>query len=244
MADQYDVTGMSCAACQAHVEKAVAKVPGVTNVAVSLLTNSMRVEGTADESAIVNAVENAGYGAKKRSFGADAGSSGVGASAKLAAEEEALKDKTTPAMVKRLVSSVVVLLVLMYFSMGAHMWGWPVPPFMAGNHVAMGLMQMLLTIVVMIINRKFFVSGFKSLIHRAPNMDALVAIGSGTAFAYSTVMLFYMTYVQVHQGSEAAMAVMNEFYFESAAMILTLITVGKTLESYSKGRTTDALKSL
>ena len=241
MAEQYDVTGMSCASCQAHVEKAVSKVPGVTNVAVSLLTNSMRVEGTASEADIVAAVENAGYGAKKRSYGQENRGS---ASAKLAAQEEALEDKTTPGMVRRLVLSVIFLLVLMYFSMGAYMWGWPVPPFMVGNHVAMGLMQMLLTIVVMLVNRKFFVSGFKSLFHGAPNMDALVAIGSGTAFAYSTVMLFYMTYVQVHQGSQAAMAVMNDFYFESAAMILTLITVGKTLESYSKGRTTDALKSL
>lgn len=244
MADQYDVTGMSCAACQAHVEKAVSKVPGVSSVAVSLLTNSMRVDGTASETDIVKAVENAGYGAKKRNFDSDKKSSGISASAKLAAEEEALKDKSTPLMIRRLVWSVAVLLVLMYFSMGAHMWGWPVPFWMKGNHVAMGLMQMLLTIIVMIINRKFFINGFKSLFHLAPNMDALVAMGSGTAFAYSTVMLFYMSYQQVHYGSEAAMAVMNELYFESAAMILTLITIGKTLESYSKGRTTDALKSL
>lgn len=244
MAEQYDVTGMSCASCQAHVEKAVSKVPGVKSVSVSLLTNSMRVEGDAKEADIVKAVEDAGYGAKKRDFGGNTAKSGSSAGAKLAAEEEALKDKTTPGMIRRLVSSIAVLLVLMYFSMGAHMWGWPVPPFMKGNHVAMGLTQMLLTIIVMIINRKFFISGFKSLFHGAPNMDALVAMGSGTAFVYSTVMLFSMTYVQVHQGSEAAAAVMNEFYFESAAMILTLITVGKTLESYSKGRTTDALKSL
>ena len=242
MADTYDVTGMSCAACQAHVEKAVQKVPGVKSVTVSLLTNSMRVEGTASASEIEKAVADAGYGAKLRSF--EEKQSGAGASAKLQAEEEALEDRNTPKMIRRLVSSVAVLLVLMYFSMGAHMWGWPVPPFMVGNHVAMGLMQMLLTIVIMIINRRFFISGCKSLLHGAPNMDTLVAIGSGTSFGYSTVMLFYMTYVQVHQGSEAAMAVMNEFYFESAAMILTLITIGKTLESYSKGRTTDALKSL
>jgi Cu2+-exporting ATPase len=242
LAVQYDVTGMTCASCQAHVEKAVAKVPGVDSVAVSLLTNSMRVEGDASPEMIVKAVEDAGYGASLREATPKAGA--AGASAKLAAEEEALRDKSTPKMVRRLVSSVAVLLVLMYFSMGAHMWGWPVPPFMKGNHVSMGLMQMLLSLIILIINRKFFISGFKSLMHGAPNMDALVAIGSGTAFAYSTVMLFYMTYVQVHQGSEAAMAVMNEFYFESAAMILTLITVGKTLESYSKGRTTDALKGL
>ncbi|MQM73317.1 MAG: heavy metal translocating P-type ATPase [Pseudoramibacter sp. EUB1.1] len=242
MAEQYDVTGMSCAACQARVEKVVAQVPGVDSVAVSLLTNSMRVEGHADETAIVKAVEDAGYGAKRRDYAQNA--QGISASAKLAAEKEALEDKTTPKMIRRLVASVAVLLVLMYFSMGAHMWHWPVPPFMVGNHVAMGLMQMLLTIVVMIINRKFFISGFKSLFHGAPNMDSLIAIGSGTAFGYSTVMLFYMTFVQVHQGSAAAMAVMNDFYFESAAMILTLITIGKTLESYSKGRTTDALKSL
>lgn len=242
MAEQYDVTGMSCAACQARVEKVVAQVPGVDSVAVSLLTNSMRVEGHADEAAIVKAVEDAGYGAKRRDYSQNA--QGISASAKLAAEKEALEDKTTPKMIRRLTASVAVLLVLMYFSMGAHMWHWPVPPFMVGNHVAMGLMQMLLTIVVMIINRKFFISGFKSLFHGAPNMDSLIAIGSGTAFGYSTVMLFYMTFVQVHQGSTAAMAVMNDFYFESAAMILTLITIGKTLESYSKGRTTDALKSL
>ncbi|MGI6107382.1 MAG: heavy metal translocating P-type ATPase [Lachnospiraceae bacterium] len=242
MAQTYDVTGMTCAACQAHVEKAVGKVPGVKSVSVSLLTNSMRVEGTASETAIEKAVADAGYGAKLRDF--QEKSAGVSASAKLQAEEEALEDHTTPRMIRRLVSSVAVLLVLMYFSIGAHMWGWPVPPFMQGNPVANGLLQMLLTIVIMIINRKFFISGFKSLFHGAPNMDALVAIGSGTAFGYSTVMLFYMSWVQVRQGSQAAMAVMNEFYFESAAMILTLITVGKTLESYSKGRTTDALKSL
>ncbi len=241
--EQYDVTGMTCASCQAHVEKAVAGVPGVSNVAVNLLTNSMRVEGTASAADICKAVENAGYGAKLREAGNKA-SGGVSASAKLAAEQEALEDHETPKMVRRLVWSVGFLLVLMYFSMGAHMWGWPVPPFMVGNHVAMGLMQMLLCIVIMIINRKFFIAGFKSLFHGAPNMDALIAIGSGTSFVYSTVMLFYMTYLQVQGGSEAAATVMNELYFESAAMILTLITIGKTLESYSKGRTTDALKSL
>lgn len=240
--EQYDVTGMSCASCQAHVEKAVRKVPGVTDVAVSLLTNSMRVEGNAQPSDVIRAVEEAGYGAKVRDFSANKSSAGV--SAKLKAEEEALEDRQTPKMVKRLVSSVAVLLVLMYFSMGAHMWGWPVPPFMEDNPVAMGLMEMLLCIIVMIINRKFYISGFKSLFHGAPNMDALIAIGSGASFGYSLVMLFYMTYVQIQDGNMAAMELMNEFYFESAAMILTLITVGKTLESYSKGRTTDALKSL
>ena len=240
--EQYDVTGMSCAACQAHVEKAVSKVPGVESVAVSLLTNSMRVEGSASPEDICKAVADAGYGAKLRDF--DSASRSKGNSARLAAQEEALEDHTTPLMVRRLTSSVIVLLVLMYFSMGAHMWGWPVPPFMQGNHIAHGLMQLLLTIVVMIINRKFFISGFKSLFHGAPNMDSLIAIGSGTAFGYSTVMLFYMSYLQVQEGSQAAASVMNEFYFESAAMILTLITIGKTLESYSKGRTTDALKSL
>ena len=243
MADTYDVTGMSCAACQAHVEKAVAKVPGVTNVAVSLLTNSMRVEGTADPSAICSAVDAAGYGAKLREDGSETKSGGR-ISEKIRAEEEALEDHTTPKMVKRLVSSVIVLLVLMYFSMGAHMWGWPVPAFLEGNPVSISLVQMLLTIIVMIINRKFFVSGFKGLIHGAPNMDTLIAIGSGVSFGYSTVMLFVMSNVQLYQGADAAMDVMNELYFESAAMILTLITIGKTLESYSKGRTTDALKSL
>lgn len=238
--EQYDVTGMSCASCQAHVEKAVSKVPGVSSVNVSLLTNSMRVEGTASSQAVCKAVADAGYGAKVRDFGQTKSN----ASAKLAAEEAALEDKTTPKMVRRLVASVIVLLILMYFSMGAHMWGWPVPPFMVGNHVAMGLMQMLLAIVIMIINRKFFISGFKSVAHGAPNMDSLIALGSGASFGYSLVMLFYMTYLQVHGGSAAAMPIMNEFYFESAAMILTLITIGKTLESYSKGRTTDALKSL
>lgn len=246
MADTYDVTGMSCASCQAHVEKAVQKVPGVTNVAVSLLTNSMRVEGTADPAAICKAVDDAGYGAKLRDF-EEAGSTakaGGSASAKLAAEEEALEDHTTPKMIRRLVSSVVVLLILMYFSMGVHMWGWPAPAFMAHNPVSLGMTEMLLTIIVMIINRKFFISGFKGLFHGAPNMDSLIAIGSGVSFGYSVVMLYYMSYVQMNSGMEAAMAVMNELYFESAAMILTLITVGKTLESYSKGRTTDALKSL
>ena len=243
MAETYDVTGMSCASCQAHIEKAVSGVPGVKNVSVSLLTNSMRVEGTASPDAICQAVDQAGYGAKLRDAG-EAKGSGVSASAKLAAEEEALEDHTTPLMIRRLVLSIIFLLALMYFSMGVHMWGWPEPAFMKGNPVSVSLMELLLTIVVMLINKKFFVSGFKGLVHGAPNMDSLIAIGSGTAFGYSTVMLFYMSYVQLHQGTEASMAVMNELYFESAAMILTLITIGKTLESYSKGRTTDALKSL
>lgn len=230
---QYNVTGMSCAACQARVEKAVSAVPGVDDVAVSLLTNSMRVEGSADPSAVVKAVDDAGYGASPK-----------GKTAVAKSQEDDLEDKETPRMVRRLVASVIVLLVLMYFSMGVHMWRWPVPPFMEGNHVSMGLMQMLLAIVIMIINRKFFISGFRSMAHGAPNMDSLIALGSGVSFAYSLVMLFYMTWKQTTGGSEAAMPVMNELYFESAAMILTLITIGKTLESYSKGRTTDALKSL
>lgn len=236
---QYDVTGMSCAACQSHVEKAVAKVPGVTDVSVSLLTNSMRVEGSASADDICRAVENAGYGAKPRET-----EQAFSPSARRAAEEEALEDHTTPQMVKRLTASVIVLLVLMYFSMGVHMWNWPAPPFMSGNPLSMGMMEMLLSIVVIVINRKFFISGFKGLVHGAPNMDSLIAIGAGASFGYSVVMLFYMSYLQMHSGMAAAASVMNEFYFESAAMILTLITVGKTLESYSKGKTTDALKSL
>ena len=240
---QYTVTGMSCAACQTRVEKAVAKVPGVESVSVSLLTNSMGVEGTADPSAIIQAVEEAGYGAAPKETTSGKHSSGS-ISAKLAAEEEALKDHETPLLRKRLIASVIFLLVLMYFSMGAHMWGWPVPGFMKGNHVAMGLLQMLLSGIIMVINQKFFVSGFRSLFHRSPNMDTLIALGAGAAFAYSTVMLFVMTCAQTSGGSEAAMPYMNEFYFESAGMILTLITVGKMLEAHSKGKTTDALKSL
>jgi Cu2+-exporting ATPase len=242
--EQYTVTGMSCAACQTRVEKAVAKVPGVKSVSVSLLTNSMGVEGTAEAGAIVKAVEDAGYGAFPKDTGAESKGRSGSVSARIAAEEDALKDRTTPALKKRLIASVGFLLALMYFSMGAHMWGWPVPSFMQGNHVAMGLMQLLLSGIIMVINQKFFISGFKSLFHGAPNMDTLIALGSSAAFGYSTVMLFAMTYAQVHGGSEAAAAYMNEFYFESAGMILALITVGKMLESYSKGRTTDALKSL
>ena len=246
--EQYTVTGMSCAACQARVEKAVSKVPGVESCSVSLLTNTMGVEGTASAADIMKAVEDAGYGASPK--GAGTGSAGAAGrqtgslSAKLAAEEEALKDHETPVLKKRLLSSIGFLLVLMYFSMGHMMFGWPLPPFFDGNHVAMGIVQMLLAGIVMVINRKFFVSGFKSLFHGAPNMDTLIAMGSGAAFVYSTVMLFAMTRAQVDGNTEAVMRYMMEFYFESAAMILTLITVGKMLEARSKGRTTDALKSL
>ncbi|MDD5939244.1 MAG: heavy metal translocating P-type ATPase [Lachnospiraceae bacterium] len=238
--EQYKVTGMSCAACQQRVEKAVSKVKGVTLCNVSLLTNSMAVEGTASPADIISAVENAGYGAAPAMEEKKSGSM----SAKIAAEEDMLKDKTTPLMKKRLFASVIFLLILMYFSMGAHMWGWPVPAFMQGNHVAMGLMEMLLAGIIMVINQKFFISGFKSLFHLAPNMDSTIALGSAAAFIYSTVMLFAMTRAQVDGGSAAAAPYMNEFYFESAGMILTLITIGKTLEAYSKGKTTDALKSL
>ncbi len=238
--EQYKVTGMSCAACQQRVEKAVSKVKGVTSCNVSLLTNSMAVEGTASPADIISAVENAGYGAAPAMEEKKSGSM----SAKIAAEEDMLKDKTTPLMKKRLFASVIFLLILMYFSMGAHMWGWPVPAFMQGNHVAMGIMQMLLAGIIMVINQKFFISGFKSLFHLAPNMDSTIALGSAAAFIYSTVMLFAMTRAQVDGGSAAAAPYMNEFYFESAGMILTLITIGKTLEAYSKGKTTDALKSL
>ncbi len=239
--DQYTVTGMSCAACQARVEKAVSKVPGVTSCSVSLLTNSMGVEGTASAGDVIQAVENAGYGAAVKNKKA---SSAAGYTQRIAAEEDALRDKSTPILKKRLIWSLIFLLILMYFSMGAHMWGWPVPGFMKGNHVAMGLMQLLLSGIIMVINQKFFVSGFKSLFHGAPNMDSTIALGAGAAFIYSTVMLFAMTRAQTDGGSAAAMPYMNEFYFESAGMILTLITVGKMLESISKGRTTDALKSL
>lgn len=239
--EQYTVTGMSCAACQARVEKAVSKVSGVTSCSVSLLTNSMGVEGTASANDIIHAVENAGYGASLKN---KKDSSAAGYTQHMAQEEDALRDKNTPILKKRLVWSLIFLLILMYFSMGAHMWGWPVPGFMKGNHVAMGLMQLLLSGIILVINQKFFISGFKSLFHGAPNMDSTIALGSGAAFIYSTVMLFAMTRAQTDGGSAAAMPYMNEFYFESAGMILTLITVGKMLESISKGRTTDALKSL
>ena len=227
---------MSCAACSAHVEKAVAKVPGVTSVTVSLLTNSMNVEGTAAPSDIIQAVTQAGYGASLQ--GGEQNTSAP------VFDEEALKDHETPKLRKRLIASVVILIPLMYVSMGHMMWNWPLPSFMAGNHVAMGLYQMLLTILVMIINQKFFVSGFTSLLHKSPNMDTLVALGSGASFAYSTYALFAMTGAQMRMDMGAVMQYMDEFYFESAAMILTLITVGKMLEAYSKGKTTNALKSL
>ena len=233
---QFNVTGMSCAACSARVEKAVSGVPGVTACAVSLLTNSMGVDGTAEDAAIIAAVEAAGYGASVK--GAH------GAAAAASPGEDALADKETPLLKKRLWASVAFLTVLMYMSMGHMMWGWPLPPFMADNHVAMGLAQLLLTVIIMVINQKFFISGFKGLIHRAPNMDTLVALGAGAAFVYSTYALFAMTGAQAAMDHMAVMAWMDEFYFESAGTILTLITVGKMLEARSKGKTTDALKGL
>lgn len=236
---QYIVTGMSCAACSARVEKAVSKVPGVTSCSVSLLTNSMGVEGTATEQEIIKAVKDAGYGASKKGEGA-----AKVQPAQALAGEDMLKDRETPVLKRRLIASVGFLIVLMYFSMGHMMWGWPVPGFMKDNHVMMGLLQMLLTIAVMVINQKFFISGFKGLIHRAPNMDTLVALGSGASFVYSTYALFAMTDAQMHGDMDAVMSYMHDFYFESAAMILALITVGKMLEARSKGKTTDALKGL
>ena len=237
--EQYIVTGMSCAACSARVEKAVSKVPGVTSCSVSLLTNSMGVEGTASEQEIIKAVADAGYGASKKGEGA-----AKIQSSSASAGEDMLKDRTTPALKKRLIASLGFLIVLMYFSMGHMMWGWPVPGFMKDNHVMMGLLQMLLTIAVMVINQKFFISGFKGMIHRAPNMDTLVALGSGASFVYSTYALFAMTDAQMRGDMDAVMSYMHDFYFESAAMILALITVGKMLEARSKGKTTDALKGL
>ena len=237
--EQYIVTGMSCAACSSRVEKAVSKVPGVTSCSVSLLTNSMGVEGTASEQEIIKAVADAGYGASKKGEG-----TAKTQSSSVSAGEDMLKDRTTPALKKRLIASLGFLIVLMYFSMGHMMWGWPVPGFMKDNHVMMGLLQMLLTITVMVINQKFFISGFKGLIHRAPNMDTLVALGSGASFVYSTYALFAMTDAQMHGDMDAVMSYMHDFYFESAAMILALITVGKMLEARSKGKTTDALKGL
>ena len=228
---QFDVTGMSCAACSARVEKAVKEVPGVTECTVSLLTNSLSVNGSADEGAIIAAVERAGYGASAKG-------------ANKAAQEEELKDKSTPQLKRRLIWSVGFLMILMYFSMGHMMWGWPLPKFYNGNHVAMGLTQLLLTVIIMVINQRFFISGFKGFIHRAPNMDTLVSLGAAAAFVYSTYALFAMTDAQVKGNEELVMHYMMEFYFESAAMILTLITVGKTLEARSKGKTTDALRSL
>ena len=232
--EQYTVTGMSCAACSARVEKAVKAVPGVTSCSVSLLTNSMGVEGTASASAIVKAVQEAGYGASPKAAAAETPS----------AELDALADHETPRLKKRLIASLVFLAVLMYFSMGHMMWGWPLPHWFDGNHVAMGLVQLLLAGIVMVINQKFFISGFKGLLHRAPNMDTLVALGSSASFLWSTYALFAMTRAQVDGNDALVMHYMMELYFESAAMILTLITVGKMLEARSKGKTTDALKSL
>ena len=242
--DQYNVTGMSCAACSARVEKAVSKVPGVTACTVSLLTNSMGVEGTASPEAVIAAVEAAGYGASCKGRGTGtSGGSGNGASGG-GTEADLLEDTETPVLKKRLIWSIIFLVVLMYFSMGHMMWGWPVPEDMADNHVAMGLLQLLLTAAVMVINQKFFISGFRSLWHRAPNMDTLVALGSTAAFGYSTYSLFAMTGAQVRGDMDGVMQYMHEFYFETAAMILALITVGKMLEARSKGKTTDALKNL
>ncbi len=237
--EQYTVTGMSCAACSTRVEKAVSKVPGVTSCSVSLLTNSMGVEGTASAADIIKAVQDAGYGASVKGAGKEGSVQAQSLDA-----EEALKDHETPVLKRRLWYSVGFLIVLMYFSMGHMMWGWPLPAFFDGNHVAMGLIQLILTAIVMVINQKFFISGFKSLWHKAPNMDTLVALGSMAAFVYSTYALFAMTDAQVKGNADAVMSYMHEFYFESAAMILTLITVGKMLEARSKGKTTDALKSL
>ena len=233
--EQYTVTGMSCAACSARVEKAVSAVPGVTSCSVSLLTNSMGVEGTASAEAVVSAVQAAGYGASLK---------GASCAPTAAAQEDALADRETPALKHRLIASLGFLIVLMYVSMGHMMWGWPLPACLADNHVAMGLLQMLLTIAVMVINQKFFINGFRSLLHGAPNMDTLVALGAAASFGYSTYSLFAMTGAQVRGDAAAVMQYMHEFYFESAAMILALITVGKMLEARSKGKTTDALRSL
>ena len=238
--EQYIVTGMSCAACQARVEKAVSKVDGVDSCSVSLLTNSMGVEGNASPEDIIRAVTDAGYGARLK---ADDSVQST-ARGSYAADEAALEDRETPVLKKRLIASIGFLIVLMYFSMGHMMWGWPLPAFFEGNHVAMGLAQMILAAIVMVINQKFFISGFRGLIHGAPNMDTLVAMGSAASFCWSTYVLFAMTGAQLSGDSEAVMTYMHDFYFESAAMILTLITVGKMLEARSKGKTTDALKSL
>ena len=235
--EQFNVTGMSCAACSARVEKAVSKVPGVTSCSVSLLTNSMGVEGTASDAAIIKAVQDAGYGANPKKAGA-------AAAAGTSADLDALQDHETPKLKRRLIASLGFLLVLMYFSMGHMMWGWPLPHWFDGNHIAMGLIQLLLAGIVMVINQKFFISGFKGLIHGSPNMDTLVAMGSMASFVWSTYALFAMTDAQLHGNDEMVMHYMMEFYFESAAMILTLITVGKMLEARSKGKTTDALRSL
>ena len=241
---QYTVTGMSCAACSSRVEKAVSKVDGVTSCSVSLLTNSMGVDGSASDRAVIEAVEAAGYGAAVKGRGNDQKGAAAGSLESMESAKDALIDRETPKLRKRLIASVIFLIVLMYFSMGHMMWDWPLPSFFVGNHVAMGLLQLLLTIAVMVINQKFFVSGFKGLIHGAPNMDTLVALGSAASFGYSVYVLFAITDAQVKGDMDAVMSYMHEFYFESAAMILTLITVGKMLESHSKGKTTDALKSL
>ena len=236
--EQYTVTGMSCAACSARVEKAVSKVPGVTSCSVSLLTNSMGIEGTADAGAVIKAVEEAGYGASKK------GTADLSQAQGTPQSEDALADRDTPVLKKRLFASLGFLAVLMYLSMGHMMWGWPLPDALSKNHAAMGLLQLLLTVIIMVVNQKFFISGFKSLWHRAPNMDTLVALGSSAAFVYSTYALFALTDAQMRMDMDGVMAYMHEFYFESAAMILTLITVGKMLEARSKGKTTDALKGL
>ena len=242
---QYTVTGMSCAACSARVEKAVSKVDGVTSCSVSLLTNSMGVEGSATDAQIVEAVEQAGYGASPKGTAIESENDKANNSLEqLKAAQDALVDRETPKLRNRLIASLIFLVVLMYFSMGHMMWGWPLPEFFNGNHVAMGLLQLLLTVAVMVINQKFFISGFKGLIHSAPNMDTLVALGSAASFGYSVYALFAMTAAQVNGDMDAVMSYMHEFYFESAAMILALITVGKMLEAHSKGKTTDALKSL
>ena len=245
---QYIVTGMSCAACSSRVEKAVSKVEGVENCSISLLTNSMGVEGTASDEAVIKAVEDAGYGASLKTSHTASDKSGTsqksGSQGMYASQDDMLKDRVTPVLKKRLITSVGFLIVLMYISMGHMMWGWPLPSILEGNHVAMGLIQMLLTIIIMVINQKFFISGFRGLLHKAPNMDTLVALGSGAAFVYSTYALFAMTDAQVRMDMDGVMHYMHEFYFESAAMILTLITVGKMLEAHSKGKTTDAIKSL
>ncbi|MBR5316179.1 MAG: heavy metal translocating P-type ATPase, partial [Firmicutes bacterium] len=239
--EQYTVTGMSCAACSARVEKAVSEVPGVTACSVSLLTSSMGVEGTANVDEIIKAVTDAGYGAEQK---VGKGNNNNRGGQTMAEAEEALADRETPVLKKRLVSSLGFLAVLMYFSMGHTMWGWPLPVFFDGNHIAVGLVQLLLAVIVMVINQKFFISGFKGLLHKAPNMDTLVAMGSAASFVYSTYALFAMTDAQVKGDIEVVMEYMHEFYFESAAMILALITLGKMLEARSKGKTTDALKGL
>ena len=231
--EQFKVAGMHCAACSARVEKAVLKVPGVTSCAVSLLTNSMGVEGDADAQTIISAVKRAGYGASLK-----------GENESSEAAEAGLEDTDTPVLRKRLIASIVFLVVLMYFSMGHMMWGWPLPKWFDGNHVAMGLLQMILAAIIMIINQHFFINGFKGLINRSPNMDTLVALGSMASFVWSVYVLFAMTGAQAAGDEKAVMDYMMDFYFESAAMILTLITVGKMLEAHSKGKTTDALKGL